>query len=206
MKHLAILGASGHGKVVADTAIQTGLWNKISFFDDAWIDRKKNSIWDVVGDTTCLLQSLKDFDGVIIAIGNNKIRAEKQQLLTSHQAKFVTIIHPYAFVSPNSHIESGSVVFAKAVINIDSRIGKGCIINTGATVDHDCLLSDFSHICPGVNLAGNVSIGTRSWIGIGATIIQGITVGDDVMVGAGSSVIKNIADLVTVAGVPAIPL
>ena len=32
---LAILGASGHGKVLADIAELSG-WSAIEFFDDAW--------------------------------------------------------------------------------------------------------------------------------------------------------------------------
>ncbi len=35
MSRLAVLGASGHGKVVADCAELVG-WSDIVFFDDAW--------------------------------------------------------------------------------------------------------------------------------------------------------------------------
>jgi len=48
MKRLAILGASGHGKVVADTAECCG-WQAVEFFDDAWPQRQGNGAWLVVG-------------------------------------------------------------------------------------------------------------------------------------------------------------
>lgn len=48
MKRLAILGASGHGKVVADAAEACG-WTEIIFFDDAWPSRTFNGFWSVFG-------------------------------------------------------------------------------------------------------------------------------------------------------------
>ena len=44
MKTLAILGASGHGKVVADAALSTGLWQEVVFYDDAWPAKKKTAV------------------------------------------------------------------------------------------------------------------------------------------------------------------
>lgn len=43
---LAILGASGHGKVLADIAELTG-WDKVVFFDDAWPEVQRNGAWEV---------------------------------------------------------------------------------------------------------------------------------------------------------------
>jgi hypothetical protein len=73
MKHLAILGASGHGKVVADTAELSG-WETVVFFDDAWPDKVNNSHWQVSGNSRDLLERINTFDGVVVAIGNNHIR------------------------------------------------------------------------------------------------------------------------------------
>ena len=54
MKCLAILGASGHGKVVADAAECSG-WDRIVFYDDAWPKCEVNGVWNVIGDTEALL-------------------------------------------------------------------------------------------------------------------------------------------------------
>ena len=203
MKHLAIFGASGHGKVVADTALQTAFWNSVSFFDDRWPNCKSNGQWDVVGGFSTLLDSLSSYQGVIVAIGDNKIRERLQLKLLNQGAKIVTIIHPSAYISPNKNIGNGTVIFANAVVNTDAIIGSGCIINTGATIDHDCQLDDFVHISPGANIAGGVKIGARSWVGIGSSIIQEVVVASDVIVGVGSTVIHNISASSTVVGSPA---
>ncbi len=57
MNRLAVLGASGHGKVVADTAECCG-WRSVEFFDDAWPNLQTNGAWDVTGDTPSLLAQL----------------------------------------------------------------------------------------------------------------------------------------------------
>lgn len=203
MKRLAILGASGHGKVVADAAAQSGSWGEIVFFDDAYQHKQLNGPWSVVGDTELLLDKMGAFDGVIVAIGTNSTRVAKCRLLIDRKAPLVNVIHPAATVSPYVSLGAGSVVCAGAVINIDTRLGVGCIVNTGATIDHDCVLGAGVHVSPGAHLAGGVTVGDLSWVGIGACVRQLVTIGANVTVGAGAAVVNAIADNATVVGVPA---
>ncbi|WP_369959533.1 acetyltransferase [Pseudomonas benzenivorans] len=202
MKRLAILGASGHGKVVADTAECCG-WQSVEFFDDAWPGLQKNGVWPVVGDTAALMGRLADFDGVLVAIGNNRVRHAKLLELRAEGARLVILVHPAATVSRYAVIGEGAVVFAGAVVNAEACIGQGTILNTGCSIDHDCLLGDAVHISPGARLAGGVQVGDLSWVGIGASVRQLVRIGERVLVGAGSAVISDIPDDVTVAGVPA---
>ena len=202
MKRLAILGASGHGKVVADCAECSG-WDEIIFFDDAWPNMVKNSAWNVIGDTNLLLNTIAEYDGVIVAIGDNRIRLEKLHILQSINAPLTNIIHPKALISRHVELGIGCVVMPGVVINIDTKMGDACIVNTGATVDHDCLIGNGVHICPGAHLAGNVTLADGAWIGIGVIVRQSLTIGINTMVGAGSVVINDIAEYCIVAGVPA---
>ena len=98
MSKLAVYGASGHGKVVADCAEYCN-WNEVYFFDDTWPQCKNNSHWEIIGDYPSLLSTLADFDGVIVAIGNNLIRYEKLLHLKENSAPLVTLIHPSAQIS-----------------------------------------------------------------------------------------------------------
>lgn len=202
MNRLAILGASGHGKVVADTAECCG-WKVIEFFDDAWPQTVHNGVWNVVGDTALLKSVLHTYDGVLVAIGNNRIRQRKLRELEEAGAPICTIVHPGATVSRYALLESGVVIFAASVVNADARIGPGVILNTGCSVDHDCVLGAGVHVSPGARLAGGVRVGDLSWIGIGASVRQLVQIGGQVTVGAGAVVVSDVADLLTVAGVPA---
>lgn len=202
MKKLAILGASGHGKVVADIAECCG-WNVIEFFDDAWPAIDSNGHWQVIGDTATLIQALSQYSGVIVAIGNNRVRATKLKLLFNSQAALVNLIHPDAIVSRYSSIGAGSVVMAGVIVNVDTTIGEGAILNTGCSIDHDCLLGSCVHVSPGAHLAGLVSVGDESWIGIGACVRQSTSIGARAIVGAGAAVVFDLPDGVTALGVPA---
>lgn len=205
MKRLVIVGAGGHGKVVADAAEAMRKWSEIVFVDTKYPHLKSCSHWSVVGNDGCLDRLACDAE-FIVAIGSNAIRGSVHSTLVSKGLKIATIIHPRSYVSAYCQIGSGSVVFAGAVINVDCRIGEATIINTGATVDHDCIIGDSTHISPGAHLAGEVSVGVGTWIGIGASVIQQINIGDRVTVGAGAIVVSDISDGVTAVGIPAKPI
>jgi sugar O-acyltransferase (sialic acid O-acetyltransferase NeuD family) len=204
VKRLAILGASGHGKVVADIAGQMGDWDEIVFFDDFKpVGCVVSGLWDVLGDASDMALRVNDFDGVIIGIGDNCVRLDMTIRMLKSGARLVSVVHPRACVSPLAKVAVGSVVMAGAVVSSDASIGMANIINTGSTVDHDCLLSDGVHISPGANLAGCVTIGACSWIGIGSSVKQQVSIGCNVIVGAGSVVVNDVPDDVTVIGCPA---
>ncbi|MBE8578492.1 acetyltransferase [Vibrio sp. OPT18] len=202
MPSIAILGASGHGKVIAEIAELNG-YNEIHFFDDRWPDLIHLEHWRVSSDSKFLLANHQQYDAVVIAIGNNAIRLSKHQQLEKCGATLVPLIHPSAVVSKYAVIEAGTVIMANATVNSFTTVGKSSIINTNSSVDHDCKLSDCVHISPGANLAGGVTVGSCSWIGIGAQVKQLVTIGDKVIVGAGSTVINRVPDGKTVVGTPA---
>lgn len=202
MKRLAIFGASGHGKVVAEIAELSG-WSEIVFFDDFFPTVSSVGIWPVQGNTTDLLNGLSEFDGCIIAIGNNVIRLEKSLLIQNNHGDLVTLFHPSSVVSKYAKIGIGSVVMANAVINPYAKLGVACIVNTAATIDHDCELGDGVHISPGANLAGAVKVGQQSWVGIGACVKQSVLIGNNVIVGAGAAIVSDTLNDEVVVGVPA---
>lgn len=202
MKRLAILGASGHGKVVADIALVLG-WDSVVFFDDAWPAVTANAHWPIEGDTSRLIELKNAFDGVVVAIGHCQTRQTKQSYLADAGCHIVTLVHPAACVSRFASIGAGTVVMPGAVVNADASIGEACIINSGATVDHDCVLGNGVHVAPGAHLSGDVWVGACSWLGTGAAVKHGIRIESDVMVGAGSVVVKDIAGGLTVVGNPA---
>ena len=202
MKRLAILGASGHGKVLADLAEVVG-WAEVVFFDDAWPKVAQNGRWPVIGNSQSLLDQLNCYAGVVVAIGNNQTRAEKLHWLVEKGAPLVSLIHPSAVISRYASLGVGCVIMAGVVVNADTKIADGVILNTGCSVDHDCEIDACSHISPGARLAGGVRLGAQSWIGIGACVKQLIRIGQQVVVGAGAAVTDDLPDGITAAGVPA---
>lgn len=202
MTRCAILGASGHGKVIAELAILNN-YNEIFFYDDKWPSIDKVEYWPVVGNTNTLLKDAYKYDLIVVAIGHNATRQNLYQKLLNINSKIPPLVHPSAVISQYSKIGLGTVIMAGAVINPFCRIGQFCIINTSASIDHDCTISDGVHISPGSHLAGSINIGQTSWVGIGSCIKQQVTIGENVIIAAGATVVNNILNNQTVAGTPA---
>ena len=203
MNSLLILGAGGHGKVVADTAAASTLWQRISFLDDQYPKLKAVESWPVVGKLEDAQKLLPAYSGFVVALGDNAMRSKLLKQYLDKGFESPSIVHPMAYVSPAATMGPGCVVFAQGVINPGVKMAMGGIINTGASVDHDCQLGEGVHICPGSHLAGEVHIGSHTMLATGSSVIPRIHIGNNVMVAAGSVVIAQIDDNCTVAGVPA---
>ena len=197
---LIILGAGGHGRVVADIALKSKRWKQIAFLDD------DNSLQPflgikVIGDINSIERYLEEYE-VFVAMGNNMIRQKVSLDLEEKGARIPIIVHPDSVIGSNVTIGTGSVVMAGVVINCNSSIGKGCIINTCASVDHDNIIGDYVHLSPGVHTAGTVNIGNASWIGIGAILRNDIRIVNNCVIGAGAVVVKDIMEIGTYVGNP----
>ena len=204
MNHqLLILGAGGHGKVMAEVAEAKGGWQSIALLDDRHAMLNGSLRWPVLGAVEQAGQFVSQFTHATVAVGDYRLRLEWLEQLINYGFKIPTLIHPAAWVSPSARLDAGCVVMANATVQADARVGRGCIVNTGASVDHDCRLGNGVHVCPGANIGGSVEVGSGSWLGIGCSVIQGIRVGSHVTVGAGAAVIGDILDCSTVVGVPA---
>lgn len=201
---LAIIGAGGHARVIADTARETGQWERIEFYDDTWPQEPSSGDWPLVGRIQDLLNDQpRDSLQLIVGSGDNQRRHTLQSRLENSGWVVATVIHPSAYVSRSVAIGSGCVVMAGVVINFGVTIGSASIINTRASIDHDCCLGHAVHISPGATLCGNVNIGDRSWIGAGAVIVQNIQMGTNSIIGAGATVLRDIPDNVIAVGSPA---
>ena len=208
MAALLLLGAGGHARVVAETALSTGRFSRIAFLDDRCSGPAQlpdQLGWPVIGPFAAALDvhNSQQFSAALVAIGSAAVRLLWLPLLAAAGSELPVVIHPSAWLSPSAQLGAGSVVFAQAAIQAQALIGSGAILNTGCSVDHDTQLGNGVHICPGARLAGEVQVGDRSWIGIGASVIQQIRIGTDVTVGAGAAVVRDLPDGVTAVGVPA---
>ena len=197
---LLILGASGHGRVVADLAEATGRYGEIAFLDDAVPPIEPGR--PILGPTTDAGKYMADYD-MFVAVGRNELR----QRLTARipaGATIATLVHPSATIGSRVTIGPGSVVMQGCVVNNNTSIGAGVILNTMSSVDHDCIVMDFCHISPGAHICGLAHISSYVWICAGATIINEIHICPYCKVAAGCTVTKDITRPGLYAGSPAV--
>lgn len=195
-----VIGASGHGKVVAD-AIQKAVDVVLGFLDDNEALPKFFVGFPLLG-TVADFEAYRHDARFIIAVGNAAIRERIAKQLTG--VAWYTAIHPAATIANlDVRIGEGTVILANAVVNAGSVIGKHCIINTSAVVEHDNFLEDYAHVSVGAKLAGTVRVGKATWIGIGASVRNNLTICDNCMIGAGAVVVKEILHAGTYVGCPA---
>jgi sugar O-acyltransferase (sialic acid O-acetyltransferase NeuD family) len=204
---LLIVGAGGHGEVVADIlhaqrAAGTDV-DLVGYLDDDRTRRDCERLGGRVIGSVRDIPSL-NFDAVIVAVGDNAARARLVAALGG--LPLATAVHPSAVVAGGTSIGAGTIICAGAVVGCVSHLGRGVILNTGSTIDHHTHIGEFAHIAPGVHLGGGVTIGVGALLGIGAVVLPGITIGAAAIVGAGAVVVRDVADGATVAGVPAVPL
>lgn len=198
-EQVIIVGASGHGKVVADIVQKSGD-TVVGFLDDNPAMDEKFAGFPVLGKTEKFVDYKKC--KFVIAIGNAGIREKIANKLDG--VSWYTAIHPSAQISDiETSMGEGTVVMANAVINSGVRIGRHCIINSGAIVEHDNQIEDFVHISVGAKLAGTVHVGKSSWVGIGAVVSNNLTICGDCMIGAGAVIVNNIEEKGIYVGVPA---
>lgn len=198
---LLILGADGHGRVIADIALRQSAYKHIVFLDDDELIPSFAGI-EVIGPTGSAYRYIVEYD-MVIAIGDNRTRASIQRELEVLGGQFPVLVHPEAIIGTSVTFGQGTVVMAGAVLNCGTHVGSGCVVNTAAVVDHDGEVEDFVHLSPGSCLAGTVTIGTGTWIGTGAHISNNLTICENCVIGAGATVIRNITIPGTYIGIPA---
>ena len=194
---LVIIGAGGHGKVIADIALKCGYTN-ICFVDD----NSTGEIMDfqIIGNIDDVEELNEGHTDFIIGIGNNEIR---KRIAERFDINWRTLIHPSAQIATHVSIGCGTVVMAGAVVNVGTTIGNHCVVNTCSSVDHDCIIGDFSHIAVGAHIAGTVHTGETVFVGAGAPLINNVDICNGSIIGAGAVVIKTIIEKGTYIGVPA---
>lgn len=155
MDEIIIIGAGGHGKVIADAIIKMGKYELKGFVD------AQLPVGNIIFNGYKVIENQQNIESLInhstkfvFGIGNNEIRKNLKKQF-SEKIDWATIIHPKAVIAHDVEIGVGSVVLANTIINAGSTIGEFTIIDSGTIVDHDCEIGDFNHLTIGTLVGSN---------------------------------------------------
>lgn len=205
---VALFGAAGHARVVADILERSGLFEIAGLIVSDLPAGTVRFGYRVLGSEVDLpvLIEQNGIQAGVIAVGDNWARSQFLARIGSFcpALPFVTAVHPSAQIGRDVRIGDGTVIMAGAVVNSGSEIGAFSIVNTKASLDHDSRMGAFTSLAPGVTVGGNVAIGDFSAICLGASVIHRVRIGSHSVVGAGAVVIQDVPDRVVAFGVPAV--
>ena len=206
MTRVLILGAGGHGQVVADILLaqqHAGEALAIAGFldDNPALAGRMLMGFPVLGRIADLPGI--PHDAVVVALGDNRRRGDVFGQLAKVGGYFFAARHPSAVVSPHASVAEGTVICARAVINPTASVGRNVIVNTACVVEHHVRVGDHAHLAPAVTLGGGATIGEGALVGIGATVLPRVEIGAWSTVGGGACVVRAVPAGVCVVGVPA---
>lgn len=205
MSDIVILGAGGHGKVVASSLLRAGQ-TVLGFVDaDPALWGKTILGLPVLGGDDQIRPGMLLVNGVG-SVGRPARRREIFESLKDKGFAFLSVVDPTAIVGPEVVIGEGAQILAGAVVQPGAFIGRNSVVNTRASIDHDVTLGAHVHIAPGAVLSGNVTVGDEAHVGTGACVRQGVRIASGAVIGVGAAVVSDVAENSLVAGVPARPL
>lgn len=200
-KKIILVGYSGHGLVLADTAFENN-FNVIGYTEKS-INNVNLFKLEYLGNESSPNFELWDLDvDFILGIGDNLLREKIYKHILKNGKKVITLINSSSSISNFAVIGDGVFINRNVTINAFAKIGSNVILNTGCIVEHECEIHDNVHIASGAVLAGNVKVGSGSFIGANSVIKQGIEIGKNVIVGAGTVVLNDISDGNKIVGNP----
>ena len=208
MSRLVIVGAGDHGRVVLELLRAAGD-APAGFVEPGPRDVAGERIVDglrVLGDLADDLGWRGEGDRFVVALGDNRSRADAYARGLELGLKPLAAVPPTARILSGAVVEPGAMVCAGAVIGLAARVGANAIVNTAASVDHDNVIGPHATVAPGAHLAGRVTVEEGAFVGIGANVREGRRIGAWAVVAGGAMVTDDVAPGARVAGIPARPM
>jgi sugar O-acyltransferase (sialic acid O-acetyltransferase NeuD family) len=208
---IVIIGASGNGLDIVDTLLDINQsvgytkYELLGFLEDKEELQNKVIYQDYkVRGRICDFIHFDTDVFFVTAVGSSKSFLKKVQLLSSIPlSRFVTIIHPTAYISRSACIGKGNVVLQYTTIANNVIIGNQVVVLANTVINHNCTIGDYTCIASGVYLSGGVIIEENCYIGTGTTIRENVKIGKKCLIGMASNVLHDIPDYSKVMGNPA---
>lgn len=176
------------------------------FFDDDPDKIGKQLFGYIVLGKMSEVLTLRNANVVIgISFPNSKKKI-LEKINQNHSLQFPALVHDHAWISADTKIGKGCVIYPGNSINYGCVISEFTVLNMNCALGHHTTVGKCSSFAPGVSTGGHTVIGEFVDVGIGVSTIQNIHIGDNAVIGGQSMVTKNVQSNAKVVGVPAKPI
>ena len=205
MNKIIIVGAGGFGRElfqwIKDINAVKPTWEIAGFIDD------DIQALDGVETDGKIIGTIKDWqpkedEEFALAMGSPALKRKIVGILKAKGAKFATVIHPTALLSPFAHYGEGFIMFPYSKLSCNTTVGDFVTL-LSTPIGHDNVIGEYTVISGGCNIVRNVKIGKDVFLAAGVCIAQDVVIGDGAYLGLGSVVLKDVEAGKKVFGNPA---
>lgn len=162
---LLIVGSGGFGRVTYENAMNQ---YDCSFVDDGYEVGTDICGARVVGKINDLAVLRKNFNNLVVSIGNNDVRGRIYAEAKAMGYRFPNIVCGSAYISPFATVGEGCVILNNAVIQNGAKVGDGVILNPGVEVHHDSEVG--SNVCIYTNSVVRTYAKVGDFVKIGSNV------------------------------------
>ena len=174
-ERLLLVGAGGFGRMVAEQAMYQ---YDCAFVDDGQPVGAEICGIPVVGGLADLPELRKDYDLLVVGIGNNQFRTQVYEKAKALGFAFPNIVAPSAYISSYAKLGCGCVVLQNACIQNGASVGNGVLLNAGTEVHCDAAVGDYALIYTNSVIRTGATVGNFTHIGSNCTICNNAIVPD----------------------------
>jgi sugar O-acyltransferase (sialic acid O-acetyltransferase NeuD family) len=193
---LLLVGSGGLAREVAQAVRgwSEAPWELLGFLDDD-PTRWGGSVGDVPVLGPSELVHEQPSASVLVCTGRPGDYASRARLVSRlglAADRYATVVHPTAWLSPDTQVGAGTVLLSGVVATASVRFGAHVAVMPGCVLTHDDVVDDFATLASRVVLGGSVRIGRGAYLGAGSMVREGLTVGAWSLTGMGSLVLCDV--------------
>lgn len=201
MKKVLLLGGLGNASVIAFAIIDAYNRGATDLQFCGYINDRDGVSeiegYPVVGGLKDIPELIRQDYYFINAIGKIGAQSERINLIEDLEIpdeRYVTFIHPLAYVAPGVTLGPGCAILPNASISPGTTLGKGCRVMINAIIGHNNSIGDYCFFAASSCIGAYLKIGDGVFVSLNATVREDLTLANYSTVGMGAVLTKNMGE------------